>query len=48
MDAFVNLVFDHSGIAGVLPDVGVLALFAFGLVGLATVRLRSVATVQAA
>ena len=48
MDAFVKLVFDHSGIAGVIPDLGVLALFAVGLVALATARLRSVATAQAA
>jgi ABC-2 type transport system permease protein len=48
MDAFVHLVFDHSGILGVLPDVGVLALFALGLVGFAVVRLRSVASTQGA
>jgi ABC-2 type transport system permease protein len=48
MDAFVRLVFDHSGILGVLPDIGVLALFALGLVSLAATRLRSVASTQAA
>jgi linearmycin/streptolysin S transport system permease protein len=48
MDAFVKLVYDHSGIAGVMPDIGVLALFAVGLVALATARLRSVATAQTA
>jgi ABC-2 type transport system permease protein len=48
MDAFVHLVFDHSGILGVLPDVGVLALFALALVGLAVARLRSVASAQGA
>jgi ABC-2 type transport system permease protein len=48
MDAFVRLVFNHSGIVGILPDVGVLALFAVGLVGIATVRLRSVASAQGA
>ena len=42
MDAFVRLVFGHSGIVGILPDVGVLALFALGLVALATYRLRTV------
>jgi ABC-2 type transport system permease protein len=48
MDAFVHLVFDHSGILGVLPDVGVLALFALALIGLAVARLRSVASAQGA
>jgi ABC-2 type transport system permease protein len=48
MDAFVHLVFDHSGILGILPDVGVLALFALALVGLAVARLRSVASAQGA
>jgi ABC-2 type transport system permease protein len=43
MDAFVRLIFDHSGIVGVLPDVGVLALFAIALVSIATARLRAVA-----
>jgi ABC-2 type transport system permease protein len=43
MDAFVRLIFGHSGLIGILPDVGVLALFAVGLVALATSRLRSVA-----
>ncbi len=43
MDAFVRLIFDHSGIVGVLPDVGVLALFAVALVSIATARLRAVA-----
>jgi ABC-2 type transport system permease protein len=43
MDAFVRLIFGHSGLVGILPDVGVLALFAFGLVALATSRLRAVA-----
>jgi ABC-2 type transport system permease protein len=46
MDAFVRLVYAHSGIAGILPDVGVLALFAAVLVVFAVVRLRSVATLQ--
>jgi ABC-2 type transport system permease protein len=44
MDAFVRLVFGHSGIAGILPDVGVLAAFAVVLLTVATVRLRAVAT----
>jgi len=48
MDAFVKLVFNHSGIVGILPDVGVLALFAIVLVGVATMRLRSVATAEGA
>ncbi len=43
MDAFVKLIFDHSGIVGVLPDIGVLALFAIALVSIATTRLRAVA-----
>jgi ABC-2 type transport system permease protein len=43
MDAFVRLIFGHSGLVGILPDVGVLALFALGLVALATSRLRAVA-----
>jgi ABC-2 type transport system permease protein len=43
MDAFVRLVFDHSGIVGILPDVGVLALFAVALLTLAALKLRSVA-----
>ena len=30
MDAFVRLIFGHSGLVGILPDVGVLALFAWG------------------
>jgi hypothetical protein len=41
-------VFNHSGIVGILPDVGVLGLFALGLVGIATVRLRSVASAEGA
>jgi len=48
MDAFVRLVFGHSGIGGILPDVGVLATFAAALVVLATVRLRAVAKADAA
>ncbi len=43
MDGFVRLIFGHSGIVGVLPDVGVLALFAVALVAIATNRLRAVA-----
>jgi ABC-2 type transport system permease protein len=43
MDGFVRLIFGHSGIIGVLPDVGVLALFALALVVIATARLRAVA-----
>ena len=43
MDGFVKLIFGHSGIVGVLPDVGVLALFAAALVTIATTRLRAVA-----
>ncbi len=43
MDGFVRLIFGHSGIVGVLPDVGVLALFALALVAVATTRLRKVA-----
>jgi ABC-2 type transport system permease protein len=48
MDAFVRLIFGHSGLVGILPDVGVLALFALGLVALATSRLRSVAIASGA
>ena len=43
MDGFVRLIFGHSGIVGILPDVGVLALFALALVAIATKRLRTVA-----
>jgi len=35
MDAFVKLIYDHVGLAAVLPEVGVLALFAAVLVALA-------------
>jgi ABC-2 type transport system permease protein len=35
MDAFIRLIYNHSGLAGVLPDIGVLALFAAGLSALA-------------
>ncbi len=35
MDAFVKLIYDHAGLTAVLPEVGVLALFAAGLVALA-------------
>lgn len=48
MDAFVRLIFGHSGITGILPDTGVLALFALGLLTLGALRLRSVASAQAA
>lgn len=48
MDAFVRLIFGHSGLVGILPDVGVLALFALGLVALATSRLRTVAIADGA
>ncbi len=34
MDAFVKLIYDHVGLAAVLPDVGVLAVFAAVLVAL--------------
>jgi ABC-2 type transport system permease protein len=43
MDGFVRLIFGHSGIVGVLPDIGVLALLALALVAIATERLRAVA-----
>jgi hypothetical protein len=36
MDAFVKLVYDHDGLTAVLPDVGVLALFAAVLCALAS------------
>jgi ABC-2 type transport system permease protein len=35
MDAFVKLVYDHDGLVAVLPEIGVLALFAAVLCGLA-------------
>jgi ABC-type multidrug transport system permease subunit len=35
MDAFVKLIYDHAGLTAVLPDIGVLALFAAGLCALA-------------
>jgi ABC-2 type transport system permease protein len=35
MDAFVKLVYDHDGLVGVLPEIGVLALFAAVLCALA-------------
>ena len=35
MDAFVKLIYDHAGLTSVLPEVGVLALFAAVLVTLA-------------
>ncbi len=41
MDGFVHLVYDHSGIAGVAPDLGVLAAMGLGLLLVGTYRLRS-------
>jgi hypothetical protein len=35
MDALVKLVYDHVGVAAVLPEIEVLAIFATVLVGLA-------------
>jgi hypothetical protein len=35
MDAFVKLVYDHVGLVAVLPEIGVLTLFALALLGLA-------------
>ena len=35
MDAFVKLIYDHEGLTAVLPEVGVLALFAAALCALA-------------
>jgi ABC-2 type transport system permease protein len=35
MDAFVKLIYDHDGLGAVLPEVGVLALFAAALCALA-------------
>jgi ABC-2 type transport system permease protein len=35
MDAFVKLIYDHVGLTAVLPEIGVLAIFAAVLVGLA-------------
>ncbi len=35
MDAFVKLIYDHAGLTAVLPEVGVLALFAAVLCALA-------------
>ena len=35
MDAFVKLIYDHAGLVAVLPEIGVLALFAAVLVALA-------------
>jgi ABC-2 type transport system permease protein len=48
IDGFVRLVFNHSGLSAILPDVGVLSLFAFGLVLLAVLRLRAVASAEGA
>lgn len=47
MDAFVKLVYNHSGVVAILPDVGVLALFALALLVVATIKLRSVAIAEA-
>jgi ABC-2 type transport system permease protein len=35
MDAFVKLIYDHDGLTAVLPEIGVLALFAAVLIALA-------------
>jgi ABC-2 type transport system permease protein len=35
MDAFIKLIYDHEGLAAVLPEIGVLALFAAALCALA-------------
>jgi len=35
MDAFVKLIYDHGTLASVLPEIGVLALFAAALSALA-------------
>ena len=35
MDAFVKLIYDHDGLTAVLPEIGVLALFAAVLCALA-------------
>ena len=35
MDAFIKLIYDHVGLVAVLPEVGVLALFAAVLSALA-------------
>ena len=35
MDAFVKLIYDHAGLTAVLPEVGVLAVFAAALSALA-------------
>ena len=40
MDGFISLVFDHRGFGGIVAPVGVLLLYAFALLALATVRLR--------
>ena len=41
MDAFVKLIYDHDGLTAVLPEVGVLALFAAVLGGARPARLRA-------
>ena len=40
MDAFIRLVFDHRGLAGIAAPLGVLVLYAAALLGAATIRLR--------
>ena len=35
MDAFIKLIYDHDGLAAVLPEIGVLAVFAALLCALA-------------
>ena len=40
IDGFRGLVFDHAGLVGILPQIGVLGAMALALVAVATVRLR--------